>query len=341
MGTTTQAEEEGTSSTSGPPEPRANLVFITSASVLISANVVSEADALCEELAAQAGLEGTFVSWVSTSEVPAVTRLDGARGWVRPDGRPFADRPSDLVEGRIFYPPVLDEEGQEVRNRRALTGSDGEGTLGQNCEDWTDFGDSLASVGQPGATFPGWSDDSTAGCDSAEMLGVYCFGIDRNVAVSHEPVQGRLAFASASQVSSDLGLPGFDTVCATEAASAGFEGTFRALVASGGETALSRFDTSGEPWVNMFGVPLADTAAALAVRAHLDAPFNITVSGEAVGGSFWAGAVGVAELPSSNCADWSTTRGSGRRDEVEHTTDWFTGAVTACSGANRIICLQD
>ena len=40
---------------------------------------------------------GTYKAWLSTSTVNAIGRLNGASGWVRPDGRPMVNsHPLDL-----------------------------------------------------------------------------------------------------------------------------------------------------------------------------------------------------------------------------------------------------
>lgn len=291
-------------------------------------------------LAQDAGLPGEFVAWLSTSEVDAIDRLNGARGWVRPDGRPFVDRPVDILEGRIFYPPVLDELGQEVRNRRALTGTSEDGDAASTCENWTTVVDATATVGEPGATFSAWSSDTTHDCAENQSVGVYCFGVDGSVPVEHEPVEGRRAFVTALSLDGSAGLAAFDETCAAEAEGAGLSGRFLALVATSTQSALSRFDTSGAPWVNMFGVPLADTAAALSIAPHLDAPPNVTAVGEPVTGGYWVGSATPTTVGTSTCTDW-TGEGSGRVYDVEYTTDWFQQFATSCGSLRRVLCFEE
>lgn len=329
------------SSSTGEPGPTPNVVFVSSASVTPSATVVSEADMLCNQLASDAGLPGTYVAWLSSAEFDAIDRLEGARGWVRPDGMPFADRAADIVEGRVYFPPVLDELGTEVRGRNALTGTVGTGAGADDCEDWTDFETGTTQIGSPGATFPGWTGDRSLACDDGQALAVYCFGIDVSVPVEHEPASGRIAFASNMLVDATVGLDGLDAVCTTEAAGAGLEGSFKAFVAADDASALSRFDTAGEPWVNMYGVPIASTAIALTVQAHLDAPFNITATGEPVGGYYWTGSTLATQAPNGTCGNWTGRSTSARRFETDHTTDWFAGVTTSCTSTSRVVCFQE
>ncbi len=338
--TGTASSSESSSSSSGDPGPQPNIVFVTSQPVPVSAGVVAEADGLCAALAQDAGLPGEFVAWLSTTEVGAIDRLRGARGWVRPDGRPFADRPADIVEGRIFYPPVLDELGAEVRNRRALTGTSAVGEAAANCEDWTAVADISVTRGDPGATFSAWTTDGTQSCEDTQSLGVYCFGVDAAVPVEHEAVRGRHAFVTATMFDGSVGLAAFDEACSMEAAAAGVPGNFLALVATSTQSALSRFDTSGPTWVNMLGVPLANTAAALTVVSHLDAPPNFTATGEPVTGDYWVGSSLPTTIGASTCADW-TGEGSGRVYDTEYTTDWFDETLTSCSGMRRVLCFEE
>ncbi len=145
---------------------------------------------------------------------------------------------------------------------------------------------------------------------------------------------------AASLFDGSVGLAAFDEACSMEAAAAGVPGSFLALVATSSQSALSRFDTSGPPWVNMLGVPLANTAAALTVVSHLDAPPNFTATGEPVTDSYWVGSTLPTTAGSSTCTDW-TGAGSGRIYDTEYTSDWFNAGVTSCAGMRRILCFEE
>jgi hypothetical protein len=75
----------------------ANIAFGTYHGTPSSVGGLDGGDALCNAEAADAGLPGTYVAYLSTSAVDAIDRIGGSRGWVRPDGRPFVDRPEDLA----------------------------------------------------------------------------------------------------------------------------------------------------------------------------------------------------------------------------------------------------
>lgn len=75
---------------------------------------VAGADAMCVDRARAANLPGTYRAWVSSQTENAKDRLGGARGWIRTDGRPFADRIEDALVGNFFFPPRLDETGADL-----------------------------------------------------------------------------------------------------------------------------------------------------------------------------------------------------------------------------------
>jgi hypothetical protein len=70
--------------------PPANFAFVTSTKQLPTTfgSDLAGADAICNTRATQAGLLGTYVAWLSSTTMPAVNRLGGARGWIRTDGLP-------------------------------------------------------------------------------------------------------------------------------------------------------------------------------------------------------------------------------------------------------------
>lgn len=333
-----------TSSSTGETPPQPNVVFV--ASTFISTNLgavdVAQADAQCNTLAAAEGLRGEFVAWLPDGNLTAAQRLGTARGWVRPDGMPFVDRVADLAESRIFYPPVLDEAGTEVRTRRVLTGTRVNGDAGFDCSGWQAV-DDLMTVGSPGATAPSWTDDAGIACDATETLSVYCFGIDATVPVSFEPQPGRRAFTTDTPVPGDVGLDQMDALCSSNALAAGLPGSFLAVVATSTDSALSRFDTTGEPWVNMSGVPLSDTALSVEVAAHLDVSAGLTAGGDLVSGgsSYWTGASDVTEVGGETCDDWTSTTAGGRRFPLDQSTNWFQGFSTGCATPQHVLCFEE
>lgn len=346
ISTTSGAE---TSSSTGTPQPQPNVVFVSSVAIDLQLGQVdvAQVDALCNELAA-GELPGEFVAWLPDGDLTASQRLGSARGWVRPDGRPFTDRVADLVEGRIFYPPVLDETGGEVRTQRVLTGTAVDGDVDFDCMGWQ-AGAGLMTVGSPGAMVPSWTDDAGLPCDpkgAMQSLRVYCFGVDADVEVSFDAESGRQAFVTTNPIAASVGRADMDTRCSEDADLAGLEGTFLAVVALSNSAALSRFDLELEPWVNTRGVPLSETAASLGQASHLDVSAWLTASGDVpiAGGmsSFWTGALGVSAEGTTNCADWTSDDpdDNGFRFTVDQSSGWFQGPAAGCDESHHVLCFE-
>ena len=145
---------------------------------------VDGADRLCANAAASAGLDGTWVAWVSSADVDALTRLAEDGRWVLLDGSTevFASR------GTIQFGPLhaidLAESGVTLpAGELVWTNTDSLGrnsTAGQNnaCDDWS-AQTGLAAVGvlfDPDFGGPGlsWTDTKQPrGCGSEYHL--YCF----------------------------------------------------------------------------------------------------------------------------------------------------------------------
>ncbi|MEZ4404644.1 MAG: hypothetical protein R3B06_31780 [Kofleriaceae bacterium] len=295
--------------------PPANLAFVTAGAYTGNLGGLAGADAICQARASALGLAGTFRAWLSSSTASAASRLGTASGWVRTDGKPFANSKADLLAGRIFYPLALDERGGSQLGTTAWTAtSAGGGLTGAACADWTD-GTSTAVTGVIG--FPeygtsAWTQNGAATCASSQHL--YCLGIDWTATVAPPPATNvRRAFVSNAAWVPDGGLAGADALCAAEATAAGLTGTFRALLATTGASAASRFSTTGNPWARVDDVVLAPTAAgvlggALGVPTYWDAALNVTAAGAYRFDRTWAGAGTLqAAGTGSSCAGWSTT----------------------------------
>jgi hypothetical protein len=313
---------------------------------------LSGADAICRDRAAAGWLDGNYVAWLSTNTVNAVERLFGARGWIRPDGRPFADTVNDIVHGRIYYPPSIDESGQEVPDIGVAevatgTGSDGvRAPLGwPYCGDWTDSSAGSVEAGDPFGGSRLWTTSQTKSCTQA--LRLYCFGVDDAAALTPaRVVDGRVAFASYYGVAAGAGVAGADTLCQTEAGAHGLPGSYRALVATQFSRAVERFSTAGAPWVRPDGIPITATATSLSDVTTLLAPVTQTADGVYFGGGYvWTGATGVTAFATSasNCSDWmDSVNGAGMVGMTGTASQlyFYAGMSVACSGGLRVYCLQ-
>ena len=244
-----------------------NIVFLTAAAKSADLGGLTGAISLCNTAAADAGLPGHYVPWLATTAASAATGLGSARGWIRVDGLPFADTVgtpggySGLINGQIFYPPGVDAYGSVSTAGNAWTGAEADGAAVDTCGDWTT---SSVSFGRQGSVVGGtgvWTDEFSRGC--SEPASIYCLGTDLTTPIDAFPQTGRHAFLSKASFNPSTGLAGADEICQNEANSAGLPnaGHFRALLASLGAAAISRFDLTGAAWIRPDGVRITTAAS--------------------------------------------------------------------------------
>ena len=325
-----------------------NYIFTTSITYVpgVDFDSLASADEICGDRALKGGLPGTYVAWLSDESVDAKARLGSARGWVRPDGRPFADSVADLLSGEIFMPPVLDEYGKGITSEiRAWTGTSGDGTrrLGFTCTGWSGSG-GVATGGSCTSTTDDWTDNWIYFCNEARRL--YCFGTDYANPVIPPKAGGWLAFVTTGTFQADGSLSGADALCQSEADGQGLSGTFLALLATDTASAASRFSPIGPGWVRPDGIRITDTAALLLAGGPLLAPINVQADGVTYSSlNIWTGASSpaVAE-PGNTCQSWtSAATGEARRGSSPDTdTSWFSfSSPWTCSSPLSLYCLGD
>jgi hypothetical protein len=324
-----------------------NIAFVTSTTHNGNLGGLAGADAICTGRAAAAGLPGTYVAWLSTSTVDAVSRLAGARGFVRPDGAPFADQPSEIGANQIFNTLHLDENGNDVGADVVWTGTMSNGTAsGNTCTDWsvaTGNGRSGNSEGGPAA----WTDTANTNCSQPHRL--YCFGTSINALTLGPTVQtGNIAFITNGTInpSTAPGLAGADALCTTEATNFALPGTYKALLATSTASAISRFAVAAQ-YVRPDGTLIA-TGAALAAGSALasgiwqrpNGVYLVSFSDVA-----WTGAAtpSVAGTTASTCSDFTSSTGSGTfgRGTLADPTWWKDAGTSPCGQAHHVYCLQE
>ncbi len=296
--------------------PTVNRAFVTSTTHAAGAlGGVAGADAICSARAAEAGLDGTFIAYVSSTSANAPARLAGARGWMRVDRRPVADTAADVANGLLLHPLRVDEQGRDVGEvmRFVATGTFA-GSLASNC---ADFMSSTGNVTVGLTTFSGgsWSANTFATCTDPTRL--YCFQIDLDVPLVVERSTGRRAFVSTGAFTPSSGVAAADTLCASEANAANLTGTFRALLTTTAPAA-SRFDTTGAPWVRLDGIALGDSAVAI-LSSDMRAPLAVTTSGGMPDTYVLTGFAGIS-FPTAfdaadllrNCNSWSDAAGGSQ-----------------------------
>ena len=334
--------------------PVFNVVFVTSTSSNGDLGGQLGADAECTSLATSANLpSGIYKAWLSTSTANAITKLGSARGFVRPDGQPFADRVSDIVAGKILNSLSLDQNGNDVGRQNVWTGTTDAGTInGSNtCGDWT-FGNG-SSFGELGETTGGagaWSDDAVE-TDCLVSASIYCFDTSHIMALTVTRTPGRLAFVSKGSFVTNQAVSGADALCQAEATAAGLPNPtqFLAMLSTSTASAASRFDMSAmsTPYVRPDGVKIAD-AATLAAGGTLDSGIWQHADGTYVtefAAAVWTGSISpnVVGTLATTCQDWTTLNGGDTGSlAVSNVTDtwWNTDSTTSCGASHSIFCLD-
>lgn len=325
--------------------------FLTSrAHVMGEIGGLSAADTICNADAADAGLPGNFVAWLSSDSVDAVSRLPPIwGGWVRRDGRPLADSIQALTEGRVLYPPRLDAHGSPVLNSVLATGTLGTGLAdqGRTCDGWTNpASDGGARIGATRFGTSGWTQAGIYPCTASARFVCFQAGFPGPVSqrlASARAAPHRLIFATASTLVPGGGLSAADELCVSEAGG----GDFQALLTSTTAGALGRF-TEGSPPRPIRrpdGVLVAEDLHSLG-KNLLHAPPNVTLDGGYVSAGAWTGGPpGDGGVPADTCDDWSSNDASktGRRGPLSSSgSDRFNGpsGPVACSNAHRLLCLE-
>ena len=338
--------------------PPPNIAFVTSSIHTGNLGGLAGADAICQARANALALGGTYRAWLSTSTINAPARFAGSSGWVRVDGKPFANTISQLVAGRVYYPLALNERGGSELGEAVWTGTSSSGALsGVACTNWTDA--TTAISGTIGYTHYGtgsWTQNGGGACSSSQHL--YCLGVDYAATVVPPPATAvRRAFMTNAPWIPNGGLTGADALCNSEATAAGLPGTYRALLATTGATAASRFSTTGNPWARVDDVILAPTAAGFlgsaagGPPAYWQAALNVTAGGAYRQDRIWAGGATLGTSGTgTSCNGWSTVSatafgavGIGWSSEVASAFANYTqsSGVTTCDNTqSKLMCLQ-
>ena len=156
------------------------IVFVSSATFTGAIGGVPAADQACSDLAAAAGLIGTYRAWLSddAARSPRVTFTQSDAPLVMTSGVRVADHWVDLTDGTINHPIVIDERGNQPDTVPVVwTGTDPSGeraASGATCLGWADASDGvMGQVGVFDAIGIGWSASPPTTCDQPGRL--YCF----------------------------------------------------------------------------------------------------------------------------------------------------------------------
>jgi hypothetical protein len=163
----------GSGGTGGEGTPKR--IFVTTTGQSANLGGISGADALCAAQASDAGLQGDFKAWLSTTSSAAADRLVRSSGpYVRIDGEVIAQDWEDLVDGFIDIPINVGPAGEALAGD-VWTGTlvNGASYLSGDCDGFTSSGTSgLALCGSSGSNGSAWTQSRTPNC--ATVLRLYC-----------------------------------------------------------------------------------------------------------------------------------------------------------------------
>jgi hypothetical protein len=134
------------------------------------------ADAFCQGLAdAQTAAvpPGIYHALISFDEISAKDRLVDAP-YIRIDGTPIARNKAELYSIDLLDSVLVNENNAFTGVSAVYTGTNGDGSKGTNCLDWTstDGGDTATAGINAASTNPNWTNSGTFTCSSS--LPIYC-----------------------------------------------------------------------------------------------------------------------------------------------------------------------
>ncbi len=169
------APDDGCETFEPPPVKR---VFVTDSPQDADFGSALAADAVCQSIADDLGLLGTWMAWVSDASTSPQMRFNHSTDpYVRLDGVQVADDWDDLANGDIDAPINYTELGQTLPFNEVWTGTS---TLGyaidvNPCAEWTqNLNKYTATVGRTDAVDTTWTAVFTQECSRINVH-LYCF----------------------------------------------------------------------------------------------------------------------------------------------------------------------
>jgi hypothetical protein len=332
----------------------ANLIFATLGLFPTNYGGAAAYDSVCNGAATAAGLNNAtntaFIALMSDSNQNAITRLGTARGWVRLDGKPFADTQTALfTNNQVFYPITFQEDGQ-LRNSAALfTGTQSTGTASpNNCNNWSSTVNDGSSI-TCGSSFGGpvqWSSGSSNFCGA--MSSLICMGKTKNVPVSvPAPGAGRKIWVSSALFTPNAtSTP--DALC--QASRPAGVSMAAALIATTTKAASSVLGSTTS-YYRLDGTFVGTGTDLLALPAQLVAKPMSTGIWQSEDGLYplsgaqvWVGSLSLTAAGILTCGDWADpTQASGYYgiSQVSGSPWWgFFAGVMPCNSPGRIYCVQ-
>lgn len=298
-----------------------NLVFVSSVALPTTLGSTFAYTDQCNTLATAAGINNTtgdgFIALVSDLTHDARGLISSGHGWMRLDGKPFANRlndfiwsPSEEQPHEIFYPIALDENGARVSGH-VHTGfySTPED---YNCNGWTDAS-ARTTTTHTHHTGMGWHFGNTGLASCAVSRPVLCFGTwIAPSAISVEPVDGKRVWLTRTAWSPGAGLADADAKCQAEAPDGAMSA--RALLVGDERTFATLLDADAL-YVRPDGVPIglgADIVSGLTdeqVTPALESAITTDADGQRIAPALWDAYAwtGTATRCASASGDWTST----------------------------------
>ena len=158
--------------------PIVHRVFVTSTTHTGALGGLAGADAICQNLARDADLPGTFIAWLSdSSESPSIRSTQIGMPYLKGTSTVVANDWSDLTDGVLASPINVTEKGGGVAGDYVWTNTAANGTAvgGHHCADWTDgTSGSSGRFGTLSSTTSDWTSLGNGTCDTLRRL--YCIG---------------------------------------------------------------------------------------------------------------------------------------------------------------------
>jgi hypothetical protein len=300
-------------------------------------------DSLCNNAASGAGLNNhdgnAYLAWMASSPYAPTGRFTGVRGFVRPDGTPFADSFPGVPNDAVLNPPVLDEYGQEVLEV-AFTGTSADGTAsGNDCGGWQRT-DLMATVGSSSSGPGEFLESALRRCDNPAHI--YCARHTFTTPLLPKPSAGKLVFLSSRRWTPGRGIGDADAFCDGLKPASHALANFKALLATSTSPASSRVQLAAtyvreDGQVVGTGAELAHSLA-LGTGIWQDADGHYPAHYVYV----WTGsqAPGVVGTMASTCGDWNATTGNGQMGDALDTQGWWAEGTQPCTLDLWLYCIE-
>lgn len=345
-----------------------NLIFVTSNNLPTDRGSAAAYDGDCNAAATAAGINdgpgAAFTAMISDANSLGRARLGAtARGWVRMDGKPFADTQAGLFGSQVIFNDVRFDETGRPFNTIVMTGTNSDGTLTSlatpptmaTCQNWTVATNQSFFAGSGSLDGAGGWLSISAGEPCNVGGHVLCMGHTKNSAVSALVSSGKFIWLSTTLFTPGTSLTP-DAAC--QASRPGGVTASAALIATTTRSAATVLDMSAS-YVRPDGTFVATGAqmAATPAASATATPDPILTSGvwqfgdgtylQPQGGSIqftWTGQTTLTSLGTvaSTCGNWTDPNQTGFVGfPTETTYPWWNNVSSiGCTRPLPIYCVQ-